>query len=551
MKEVTLSFPSGGSASVPYGSRVIEVVDKLKPFAHPLAAVLLNNEICSVYSRIEMNARLEPVTIESPGGALVYRRSLCYLLAIAVREAFPERRLVVGHSLGSGYYYTFDDDAFVGTREITTLSNGMNSLVKQDLPILCRYMAYAEALEQFTKNHQPDTALLLRYRNDAKVPVNECRGFVDLSIGPLVPRTGILTRFELKPYRDGFLLRFPAIGEPETIPAFTDEPLLFSVYSEYKRWGKVLRASSVGQLNEATAGKKAKDFIQIAEALQAKKVSEIADRVAQARDTVKVILIAGPSSSGKTTFSKKLALQLKVFGREPINISLDDYFVDREHTPRDETGAYDFEALEALDVELLNANLLALFAGEEIELPSFDFKTATRKPSGKRISMGERSVLVIEGIHGLNDALTPKVDRELKFKIYVSALTQLNLDDHNRIPTTDNRLLRRMVRDYQFRGHGAKDTLAMWPSVQRGERMHIFPFQNSADVAFNSALDYELSILKIYAEPLLKTVKPFDPEYAEASRLLSFLENFAPIPSSYVPNQSIVREFIGDSDFKY
>jgi uridine kinase len=294
-----------------------------------------------------------------------------------------------------------------------------------------------------------------------------------------------------------------------------------------------------------------KEYIQVAESLMNKRVAEIADRVAAKADTVKVVLIAGPSSSGKTTTSKKLSIQLKVLGYDPVVIGLDDYFVNRDRTPKDEHGEFDFECLEALDVEYLNEQLLALFRGEEVELPAYDFKSGSRKPSGRRIRLGDRQILVMEGIHGLNDQLTPRIPREQKFKIYVSALTQINLDYHNRISTTDNRLIRRMVRDNQFRGNPALGTLKMWPSVQRGERLHIFPFQNGADAALNSALDYELGALKIYAEPILRTVKPTDPEYSEAKRILNFLSFFAPIPAQFIPQDSIVREFIGESSFKY
>ncbi len=309
--------------------------------------------------------------------------------------------------------------------------------------------------------------------------------------------------------------------------------------------------SSVGALNKVNASKGIKDYIQVAEALQDKKIAAIADQIAAKAGKVKVALIAGPSSSGKTTTSKKLAIQLKVIGLDPVTISLDDYFVDRDRTPRDEKGEYDFECLEALDVDYLNEQLVTLFSGGEIELPAFDFKTGSRRSSGKKLRLGERGILVLEGIHGLNDELTPRIKREQKYKIYVSALTQINLDDHNRVSTTDNRLLRRMVRDYNFRGHSAQSTLKMWPSVQAGERSHIFPYQNSADAAFNSALDYELGVLKVYAEPLLRTVKPSCVEYSEARRLQAFLDNFAPIPAASVPGDSLLREFIGDSEFKY
>jgi uridine kinase len=361
----------------------------------------------------------------------------------------------------------------------------------------------------------------------------------------------MLRTWEIRSYHDGLLLRYPHREEPDRLTEFEDDPALYAITKEYREKAKILGVTSVGALNHVNASKGIKSYIQVAEALQNKKIAAMADMIAERSDRAKVVLLAGPSSSGKTTTSKKLAIQLKVMGFEPINISLDDYFIDRTRTPRDENGELDFECLEALDVDYLNEQLLALFAGEEIELPSYDFKAGMRKPSGKKIRMTGRELLVIEGIHGLNDRLTPRIPKEQKFRIYLSALTQLNLDDHNRVSTTDNRLLRRIVRDYNFRGHSALATLRMWPSVGRGERKHIFPFQNSADVAFNSALDYEIGVLKVYADPLLRSVKPTEPEYSEARRLESFLDNFTPIPPTNVPRDSILREFIGDSEFKY
>jgi len=428
----------------------------------------------------------------------------------------------------------------------------MEELVKKDLPINCRYMAYSEAMETFTKNHQEDTALLLNERSESKVMVNECGGFVDLYIAPLVNRTGLLKAFELMPYEDGFVLRFPATGGGHKIAPFADNHNLFSVYKEQKKWGRIVGVHSVGRLNNMVTNRIIRDYIRIAEAFQEKRIAEIANSIYERKDAVKTVLIAGPSSSGKTTSAKRLSIALKVMGIDPISISLDDYYVGTDKTPLDEKGQPDFECLEALDVQYLNEQLLSLMAGNEITLPVFDFKSGQRRAEGGRnIRLDRSSMLIVEGIHGLNDKLTYQIKKETKFKLYVSALTQLNLDDHNRIPTSDNRLLRRMVRDNQFRGAGAVRTIKMWPSVQRGEKKHIFPFQNSADAALNSALDYELAVLKFYAEPLLRTVKPGMKEYSEASRLLSFLANFAPIPPQYVPGTSILREFIGDSEFKY
>jgi uridine kinase len=327
--------------------------------------------------------------------------------------------------------------------------------------------------------------------------------------------------------------------------------MLFQIYREHKQWGRVLGISSVGRLNRLTARGEIHGVIRVAEALHEKKIARIADRIRETGETEKVVLIAGPSSSGKTTFTKKLSIQLRVVGLKPVTISLDNYFVRRELTPLDEEGNYDFEQIDAIDVPLLNEHLLELFAGREVHLPTFNFKTGLPEYRGNVVRIPERGILLMEGIHGLNDALTPRISPDHKFKVYVSALTQLNLDDHNRISTTDNRLIRRMVRDHQFRGHSAVDTLTMWPSVRRGENEYIFPYQDSADEAFNTALDYELGVLRNHAEPLLRQVKPNHPVYHEAVRLQTFLRNFTIIPEKLVPTESILREFVGDSGFHY
>ncbi|MCL2008293.1 MAG: nucleoside kinase [Treponema sp.] len=536
----------------PRNTKLHSLVHHFDPLPSPALALKVNDEILPLSARLEINARIEPVLLKSTEGAVIYRCSLAFLLAVAAKKLFPGKRLYIGHSLGRSFYYTFLEDKKPEKAEIAELEKLMKELVKEDLPINCAYMAYSEAMETFKKEKQDDTALLLDERSDSKVMVNECAGFIDLYISPLVNRLGLLKCFELMPYEDGFLLRYPESKVADQLGPFEDSPKIFSVYNEYKKWGRIIGVHSVGKLNKLVMDRNIREYIRIAEAFHEKKLAEIADQIYKRRDEVKAVLIAGPSSSGKTTSAKRLSIALKVLGIEPIAISLDNYYVGTANTPLDENGEPDFECLEALDVPYLNKQLLALLAGEEVALPIFDFKMGKRREEeGQRIRLGRRTMLIIEGIHGLNDALTPDIGRETKFKMYVSALTQLNLDDHNRIPTSDNRLLRRMVRDNQFRGAGAVKTFQMWPSVQRGEKKHIFPFQNSADVAFNSALDYELAVLKFYAEPLLYSVKPGMKEYSEAKRLLSFLSHFAPIPPQYVPGTSILREFIGDSEFKY
>jgi uridine kinase len=552
MDTLELRFPGGHTVKCPAGTRAESLVEHFGIPPEEIAAVRVNNEILPLLARLEINAAVEPVSLSCPEGVMIYRRSLAFLLAAAAKELFPARSLRVGHSLGNSYYYTFADERKPAGEEIGALKEKMAALVREDLPIRSGMTAYSEALELFGGSRQTDTSLLLAQRSESRVRINRCGDFADLYIEPLVPRTGILSAFELSAYQEGFLLRFPGVGRGKTIDPFEDSPTIFSVYNEYKKWGRIIGVHAVGHLNRLSAEREIQDYIRIAEAFQAKKLSETADRIYEKKETLKVVLIAGPSSSGKTTTAKRLSIDLKVMGIEPIAVSLDDYYVNTDRTPRDEAGEPDYECLEALDVPYLNEQLLALFNGGEVTLPVYDFKIGRRREGGgRKIRLDRRTMLIIEGIHGLNDALTPQIPGDTKFKLYVSALTQLNLDDHNRIPTSDNRLLRRMVRDHQFRGNDAAGTIRMWPKVQQGERKHIFPFQNGADAAFNSALDYELAVLKYYADPLLRSVKPPQAEYAEAVRLLSFLENFTAIPPQYVPGQSILREFIGDSEFRY
>ena len=554
MSDIKVSLGADKTFDCPFGV----IADTLLPHfgiaENAIIAIRVNNEIRPLKTRLEVNSRLEPVLMDSHEGSMIYRRSLSFVLAIAARELFPGKRLFVGHSLGYSYYYTFDSDDSPSESEVAALQEKMEALVKEDLPITFKYLAYEEALEIFRKNNQTDTALLLDQRGTSRIKVNECKNNVDIYVEPLVPRTGLLSSFELMPYKEGFLLRFPATGKGMTIGPFADEPKIFNVYNEYKNWGRIVGVRVVGDLNSLVAKRNIRDYVRIAEAHQARKMSEIAEQICERKENVKTVLLAGPSSSGKTTSAKKLSLELLVLGIKPIAISLDNYYVGTDRTPKDGKGEPDYECLEAMDIPLLNEHLLALYRGEEVAMPVYDFRTGSRLDhGGNKIRMDEnrRTVLIVEGIHALNDKLTPDIPRETKFKVYVSALTQLNLDDHNRIPTSDNRLLRRMVRDNQFRGKDAAGTIKMWPNVQAGERKHIFPYQNTADAAFNSALDYELSVLKYYADPLLRAVKPGQREYAEASRLYSFLENFAPIPPQLVPGTSILREFIGDSEFKY
>lgn len=550
MNKIKITFPSGKELQLPRGTTAFEFLNDFEKTAQPILAVAVNNEIFSLGQPILYNACVEPIYANSKYGAAVYRRSLCFLLAAAAHNLFPQSHLLVGHSLGYGYYYTLDTGRRIRQEEIDGLKKEMANIVGKDRKIETTTVSYHDAVELFTKLKLTETCKQLDCISPPYVRMNTLGDFSDMFFGPLVFSTGFLKYFDLMPYGEGFLLRFPTTGKPQEIPSFRDIPTLFSIYKRYKEWGKQIGVTSAASLNELIKNRKINDFININETFQTKCIADIADQIHE-RSHVKVILIAGPSSSGKTTTSKKLALQLQAIGYHPQLISLDSFYVGRDKNPKDKDGNYDYECLEALDIPLLNGLLNDLFSGREVNMPMYDFTAGKRFYDGTKMQISDNDVLIIEGIHGLNDKLTPLINPDLKFKIYLSALTQLNLDDHNRISTSDNRLIRRIVRDAQFRGKSAAETIFMWDNVQRGEKLHIFPFQGNADAMLNTALDYELSVLKIFAEPLLRAVKPHQKEYSEASRLLGFLSNFSPIPPTDVPDRSIIREFIGGSAFHY
>ncbi|MDC7126215.1 MAG: nucleoside kinase [Spirochaetales bacterium] len=552
MRDLTVSLKNEKKVVVNYGTNIFSILKENNQFdnkQYPAVAALVNNEIVSLNSRLKINAEILPVYLNTNAGARVYRKTLTVLLSKVCSELFPDKRFQIGHSLSTGYFCTFNDNDHISEEDLQKIKSEFLKQTEEDIIINYENWAYAEACQKLEKN--PSKELILKYRNNAIIPVYNIDGWIDIAYEPLLPSTGILKKFEIMKYANGFIIRFPHAATPNCLDSFEDNPMLKTIYDEYKAWGKILNVDCAGKLNKLSDEKEIKGFIRVAEALHEKKLAAISDSIAERKDQLKVILIAGPSSSGKTTFTKKLAIHLKVLGFMPQLISLDDYYVEREKTPKDKFGEFDFEALEAIDIKQLNKDLITLFNGEEVEIPTFNFKTGHREYRGNKIQMKERNILLIEGIHGLNDKLTEEISPQQKFKIYISALTQLNIDDNNRIATTDNRLIRRIVRDHQFRGYGALKTLGMWDSVRRGEKKNIFPFQNNADAVFNSALDYELPVLKNLAVPVLKTIKPWHKEYAEAARLLTFLDNFITIQTKHVPMNSILREFIGDSDFKY
>ncbi len=549
-KPIKVTFIRNGkeeTTETELGTQVFSFMPEFNINGNRLVAAKVNNELCSLDSSLEYDCKVEPVYNNTKEGMSVYRRSLCLLLAAAAHRINPKARLLVGNSICYGYYYTFDGE----TIEAEALKKEMQKLVSQDLKIKTSVISWSQAAELFEKLNLKETRKQLNHSCTSKIMINTIDDFSDLYFGPLVLSTGALQVFDLIKYQDGLLLRFPKTKTPNQLPPFKDESKLFSLFKQYKEWGKRVNVTTAASLNDMIANRKINDFIDIAETHQQKLISEIASQIVKSKK-VRVVLIAGPSSSGKTTSAKKIGLELQAMGYVPKVISLDNYYVSHDRTPLDENGKPDYECLEALDIELLNQNLVDLFAGKEVNIPSYDFHRGTSFFEDKnKMTLAENEILIMEGIHGLNPALTPKVPDELKFKIYLSALTQLNLDDHNRVSTSDNRLIRRIVRDNNFRGKPAEGTIAMWPSVQRGEELHIFPFHDNADAILNTALDYELSVLRVYAAPLLRRVNPTQPEYSEAQRLLRFLENFATIAPTAVPPRSIIREFIGGSAFKY
>ncbi|MGE4583589.1 MAG: nucleoside kinase [Sphaerochaeta sp.] len=551
LAEQELLLPIGSSVEdVLIAAHVVEDCVDTPYETNPYVAALVNHELHSCSRALVADCTVEPVRLFGDMGKRIYRHSLCYLLCAAVSMLYPNRRLVIGHSLGDGYYFSFDDELTLNHSDILAIASAMQQLVEQNLPIEEITLPYKKALLYFEENHFAQTAALLATRNDPKVDLYRLEGYLDISYEPLLGRTGLMKVWELKPYQErGMLLRYPRSHNITSLDPFVDNPLLFSVFKEYKAWGSILNIQSLGQLNQMGNQNTIESFIRLAEALQQKKIASIADQI-NLHSSVKAILIAGPSSSGKTTFAYKLGIQLQVLGKKTIKISLDNYYLTPEQAPKDEFGKPDLEALEALDVAKFQEDLSKLFAGESIHLPIYDFKSSTRTYEEQAVRLDKRTLLVIEGIHGMNPNLTASLDKDLLFRVYISALTQLNLDDHNRISTTDNRIIRRMVRDNRTRGTNAETTLNMWPSVQRGEDRYIFPYQNNADVMINSALDYELGVLTTYAQPLLKMVKPSaGAAYETARRLLRFLEHVNPIPDTLVPHDSLLREFIGGSEF--
>lgn len=525
---------------------------------YPVLAALVDHKLKELDYKLAMTHEVEFIGYNHPDGRRTYLRSLCFVLQNAVRELFPDKVLVIDHSLPSGLYCKVietrkQEDGRCRTLALTqeqlaSIKNRMQEIVSADMPFRKEKIDAVTAEKMFEENNQPEKAELQRSLGKFICSVYFLDGHADTFHGPLLPSTGYLKVFDLLPFAEGFCLQFPSEGDFSKVIPVKTQSKIAATLAEYSDWCSIIRINGIGALNKAISEGHAVELINLSEALHERKYAAIADQIYERRGQIKAVFIAGPSSSGKTSSSLRIALQCRVLGLVPKVIELDNYFVDREHTPKDSEGNYDFEALEAMDLKLLNSQLNDLFAGKEVELPKFDFKAGRSMPSGKRISLGEKEILIMEGIHALDPAMVPDVDNSKIFRVYASALTSLNVDENNNISTSDNRLLRRMVRDNRVRGITPEETITRWYSVRRGENCNIFPFQENADAAFNSALIYELPMLKYYAEPLLRRIAPSSPAYTEAVRLLKFLDYIvalSPDEISAIPPTSIMREFIG------
>ena len=536
---------------VPIGSTLSDIYKEINlqmPFG-PVSAKV-NNKVEGLHYRVYHNKDIEFLNLLSPSGIRTYTRSLFLVLCKAVHDLYPTSSVVIDIPVSNGYYCNLQLGHEITTEDVDRIRTRMQEIIDAKMPIQRYETTTEEAVKMFTELGDIQKAKLLKSSGSLYCVYYVLDDYKDYYYGSMLTNTAQLHLFGLEPYFDGVLLRIPSTQDPSKLGELIRQDKMFEVFKEHHRWQSILGIKTVGDFNEAVKNGQATDLINVSEALQEKKISQIADTIA-GRKEIKVVLIAGPSSSGKTTFCKRLSVQLLASGVKPVQISLDDYFVNRVETPKDENGELDYESIYALNIPLINEQFNALFRGEEVELPKYNFQIGKSEKSGEKLHLGENNILLVEGIHALNPLLTEQIADDKKFKIYASALTTILLDDHNYIPTTDNRLLRRIVRDYKYRGCSAQDTIHRWPSVRAGENKWIFPYQEQADVMFNTALLFELAVIKPQAEEVLEQVPENCEEYAEAYRLHKFLKYFAPLPFRNLPPTSLLREFLGGSSFKY
>ena len=510
----------------------------------------VNNKVEGMHFRLYHNKDVEFLDMTSGSGSRNYTRTLFFILCKAVHDLYPRSSVVIDIPVSNGYYVDLSIGHDVNLDDVTRIRHRMQEIIDARMPITRHEVPTEDAIRMFDKKGDEAKARLLRSSGSLYTTYYQIDDYVDYYYGSLLTNTSQIYLFGLERYFDGLLLRIPDLKKPGVLPEMTRQDKMFSIFKEHHHWQNIVGVRTVGDFNEIVGAGRSTDLINVSEALQEKKISQIADEIA-GRKGVKLVLLAGPSSSGKTTTCKRLSIQLVANGLKPLQISLDDYFVNRDQTPRDENGEYDYESIYALNLNLINEQFNALFRGEEVELPKYDFQTGVSRPSGKKLKMQENNVLVVEGIHALNPELTAHIPERQKFRVYVSALTTILLDDHNYIPTTDNRLLRRIIRDYKYRGVDARESIRRWPSVRSGENKWIFPFQENADAVFNSAMLFELAVIKQQAEPLLEQVPENCEEYSEAYRLRKFLKYIRPIPNKDIPPTSLLREFLGGSSFRY
>lgn len=548
---VEIVLPDGRVFSGPRNTPVGDFLRLLPEWSDPqIVGAIINGELRELTYRIVMDSRVEPLSMSTPDGARIYRRSLTFLLVAAFESLFPDASLTVDHSVTSGGYYCIVSGFNPLTQEILDqLTEKMHSMVDADIPFEKRIVPKKEAIEVFSRKGYDDKVRLLKNRVKDTLVLYRINDYQDYMHGYMVPSTGYLQWFGLTLLGDGFVVMYPRRHAPTDLIPMPEYPKLLRTFNQYGAWLSRLGIQNVGALNDAISGDRIREIILVSEALHEQKIADIARQVAVRSNTARIVLIAGPSSSGKTTFSKRLAVQLLAQGFSPFPLEMDNYFIDRDKTPLDENGDIDYESLAALDIARLERDLLELISGKEVQLPRYDFRSGKSGP-GEVIRLEKDQLILLEGIHGLNPNLLPHIAEDTTTRLYVSCLTQLNLDRHNRISTTDTRLLRRIVRDQRERGYSALETIGRWESVRRGEKRHIFPFQENADEVFNSALVYELSALRHKVEPLLRQVPFGTKEFIEAKRLLAFLEWFKPIDASLIPDNSIVREFLGESILK-